>query len=289
MVNWKPSKAELKAFRPIFRTERKRMESLDEDSKLRHFWDRWMSGRADNDIHDMNLQMFKDGGPWDQAAGKDHMMQLEEAAKLNEMIRKKFSEKAGEEVPKYKEGQFKKVFEAYDSLSEGNGFSKHDAIMGQFITNWLRDQMVSDVERDMYNPLGWMIYDAMDDLPEDNKLRARFFNEIRNPNGEEHKKGMKEYMKAFDHFDKNHDGRLNQHEWHEFDKVATKWVEENIDKGPEWSHGDKRFFWTMADAVSDGRWNHGHSPRDNGNITKADVRRMDRIMKKVYQDVDEEA
>lgn len=54
---------------------------------------------------------------------------------------------------------------------------------------------------------------------------------------------------------------------------------------PEWSHGDKKLFWTMADAMSDFRWAKGMKNEHHGSVTMRDIKRMNRIMHDDYQEV----
>jgi len=57
------------------------------------------------------------------------------------------------------------------------------------------------------------------------------------------------------------------------------------DKGVEWSRGEKRFFWIMSDAISNGKWNAKHRKDGHGNVTWRDAMRINKILRKVYKDV----
>jgi hypothetical protein len=95
-------------------------------------------------------------------------------------------------------------------------------------------------------------------------------------------------LEAFDKFDKNHDGKLNYREYKPFGEAVEAFGKKLLGPGGvEWSPGIKNFFWTMMDSVSDGSWNHGHRREGRGNVTKRDLRRLDRILKEVYKDVEE--
>jgi hypothetical protein len=79
LVNWKPTKEQRKAFRPIFKSEVERYEAMKEDSKMRQFYERWMNHKAEKEMKKMNKELYKEGGVFDQFAGKDHMMNIDEA------------------------------------------------------------------------------------------------------------------------------------------------------------------------------------------------------------------
>jgi len=79
----------------------------------------------------MNREIFKKDGAWDHFSGKDHVLQFTEAQKMNDVIRKEISKHLGEEVPHYPAGGFKKIYDAYNNLSKGEGFTKKDSRTGQ--------------------------------------------------------------------------------------------------------------------------------------------------------------
>jgi hypothetical protein len=61
------------------------------------------------------------------------------------------------------------------------------------------------------------------------------------------------------------------------------------DKGVEWSEGEKRFMWIMADAISNGKWNDAkHRKNGHGNVTWKDARRLNKILRKIYKDIQED-
>lgn len=128
LVNWKPSKEQRKAFRPVFKTEIERWEAMDEDSKGYKFFKRWLNHRAEREIKKMNKEMLKKGGAFDQFAGEDGQMSLDEAKKMNAVIRKEAGKMLGEEIPGYTDEQFKQMYDAYNMLSEGEGFNKEDTM-----------------------------------------------------------------------------------------------------------------------------------------------------------------
>ena len=99
---------------------------------------------------------------------------------------------------------------------------------------------------------------------------------------------MDAYFNIFDRFDKDNNGKLNYHEWMRMRNESEREANKLFGKGPEWSHGDMKFFWTMSDAVSNGKWNH-HRRTGRGNFTKRDARRLFRILRKIYKDVSEDS
>ena len=56
-------------------------------------------------------------------------------------------------------------------MSKGEGFTKEDARHGQRIINWIRDHRITQDEIDMFYPMGKMIYEAYDELDDENKLK----------------------------------------------------------------------------------------------------------------------
>ena len=139
----------------------------------------------------------------------------------------------------------------------------------------------------MYRPLGEMVYERYNDLKDGNKHKQAFFDSFKKPINMKHMKG---FMQAFDKYDKNHNGRLNFREWMTLNKEVEKFVNKGLGSaGPHWNFGERRLFWTLTDAVSNGRWNRGHIRRGRGNITKRDMMRLTRIMRRVYKRVDKDA
>lgn len=175
MMNWKPSMETRKEFKNILKGEDERYNSLPEDSKLLAWWNEWKAGRADKDVHKMNKHFMSKGGPFDQFSGEDGAMSFDEARKMNEVITKKVGEAIGETVPAYSDDFFKQIYNAYDHLSpDVKGFTKKDTMKAQHITNWVRDHRITEREMDKFYPLGEMIYDGYEELPEDNKHHQVF-------------------------------------------------------------------------------------------------------------------
>jgi hypothetical protein len=46
---------------------------------------------------------------------------------MNDVIRKETSKHMGEEVPPYPKGGFKKIYDTYNAMSKGEGFTRQDA------------------------------------------------------------------------------------------------------------------------------------------------------------------
>jgi len=285
-MNWKPTKEMLAAFKPIFAQEMARVEAMKDGGKYKKMWNRWMHGKAKAEMFKMNQEMYKEGGVWDHFAGKDGIMQFEEAKAMNHTIRFMMSKKMGETIPPYPKGHFKKIYDAYNALTKGvEGFSKKDAMTGGAIMEHLKDRVIKEDEIEKFYPMGEWIYDEMDDLKDDNLHKKMFMESIHKPIN---KDWMEMYFKGFDGHDKNHDGKLNYHEYMQYYHDIEKWVKKSFPgKAPEWSQGEMEFFWTMADSVSNGSWNHGDRRSGRGNVTKRDMRRLNRILREVYKDVEE--
>jgi hypothetical protein len=211
---------------------------------------------------------------------------MEEAKAMNDAIRLNMSKMMGETIPPYKKGHFKKIYAAYNALTKGvDGFSKKDAMTAQAIMNHLKDRVIKEGEIEKFYPMGEYIYDEVDDLKDDNIRKKMFMESIHKPIN---KKWMEIYFKGFDGHDKNHDGKLNYHEYMQYADDLEEWGKKSFPgKTPEWSQGEKNFFWTMADSVSDGSWNHGDRRSGRGNVTKRDIRRLNRILREVYKDIQE--
>jgi hypothetical protein len=82
------SEETLKEFRPIFRAEAKKYENMPRGAPMKKFWNKYMKNGARKDIKQMNNMMFAKGGMWDQFAGKDGSMQLEEGKKMTAAVHK---------------------------------------------------------------------------------------------------------------------------------------------------------------------------------------------------------
>jgi len=130
----------MKAFRPIFRHEARKYENMPRGAPMKKFWNKYMKNGAKHMIKKMNKGMLGKNGMFDQFAGKDGSLQYEEARKMTAAIHKAMAEKMGGENPDYDDTMFKQIYEAYDNLSEGDGFTKKDSRKGQRIMETIRKQ-----------------------------------------------------------------------------------------------------------------------------------------------------
>jgi len=193
IVNWHPTKEQREAFRPIWKNELKRIDDLDEDSKAYKFAMRWLNHRAEDDMHKMQKEMFKKGGAFDKFSGDDNRMNMEEARKMDAAFRKGAAKFSGEEIPGYSDEEFNNIYKAYDSLSEGEGFTKMDAMVAAGIMNKFRDHRITEKEEDMYYPVAEeYYYDYIDELPEDSKARAMWMEFVEHGMNEEQNKWTRE-------------------------------------------------------------------------------------------------
>jgi len=135
---FKATDEEIKKFMPLFRQEMRRYENLPRHNKLKRWFNRYMRNGTPHQVKEMNKKMFEKGGAFDTFAGKDGQMNLEEATKMNEAMRKGFSEHFQTEVPATPKDAFKRMYDVYDGMSEGDGFSKKDARRGGKIMNQVR-------------------------------------------------------------------------------------------------------------------------------------------------------
>ena len=87
----------------------------------------------------MQEKMYADGGPFDDFAGKDGRMNLEEAKAMNAAFNKELGGHIGEEIKPFTDEEWKTMYAAYNSLSDGEGFTKWDAQTAQGIMNKMRD------------------------------------------------------------------------------------------------------------------------------------------------------
>lgn len=60
-------------------------------------------------------------------AGDDGVMTLDEATKMKDMIRKEFAAKAHGEFPEMSDEYFKRSYDVYNALGDGEGFTKAEA------------------------------------------------------------------------------------------------------------------------------------------------------------------
>lgn len=130
----------MKAFRPLFRMEARKYENMPRGAPMKKFWNKYMKNGARGDVKKMNEFMMGKGGIFDQFAGDDGALNFDEARKMSKSIHKQFAEKMGGDNPEYTDEQFKQIYEAYDNLSEGEGFTKKDSRKGQRIMNAIRKQ-----------------------------------------------------------------------------------------------------------------------------------------------------
>ena len=166
-----------------------RYAGLPWDSKVFQFWRKYMQGKMKHAIRKMNKKMFEKGGAWDKFSGKDGVLQFEEAKKMNQAIKAATSKKLGEDVPDYQEGQFKKIYDAYNKLSpDVDGFTKEDAKTAQKIMNKIRHKihkwMPSKEMFKEFKPLFTAEEARYEDLDDDSKIK-KFWQRYRN--GRAHK------------------------------------------------------------------------------------------------------
>lgn len=274
--DWQPTPEERKAFKPVWKEEMRRYHELDEDSKQYHFVHRWLNHHAERKVGKMQHEMLKEGGGFDQFSGDDHRMNLEESKKWNDAIRKAGKEFIGEEIAPYAEDKFKQMYDAYNSLSDGDGYTKEDVMKSFGIMSRMRDHRITDEEIDTYYPMAEVnYYDYIDDLEEDSKAYKDFMNWVENGYTKEQHKMLNE---AWDKFDTDNNGRLSHMEWMKGDKEMQKFAKKVYgDDVPDFSRGQKEFFWIMANSVKNGGWNEwgSHAP----GVGKKDHRRLMRILR----------
>lgn len=158
----------------------------------------------------MRKEIYKEGGLFDQAVGDDGRMSLQEAKDWDSKMRK-MAEMQGEKLPTYSEKEFMQVFNAYDSLSEGDGFTKTDSWIAQGIMDKLRDHRISDREIDKYWALAELYwYDHIEELDDDSKVKKAFNAWLQNGYTDEQNKMIDD---VFKNFDKDNSGRLDRHEY----------------------------------------------------------------------------
>jgi hypothetical protein len=125
----------------------------------------------------MNKKVYAPGGFFDQYAGDDKSMNLDEFAKMNTDFAAGISAKIGETYPAYPADQLKKIYDVYNALSQGEGVTKMDAIHGQGIYEKIRDRRISDAEIDQYYPVGELMMDVFGDTLESNPQAMEAFND----------------------------------------------------------------------------------------------------------------
>lgn len=137
-------------------------------------------------MHKMNKAIFEQGGAFDTFAGDDNRMNLEEAKTMNAAIRKRAAETTGEEIAAYSDDEFAAMYKAYNSLSEGEGFSKQDMMTVQAMMDKFRDRRITDTEIDKFYPMGETVfYEWIDDLDEDSETYKHWLHWVENGNSEE--------------------------------------------------------------------------------------------------------
>lgn len=167
LVDWKPNKEQKEAMKPVWEQEMKRYDNLDEDSKLYKFATRWLNHRAEKEYNAISKAMLEEGGLYDTFAGDDKMMSLDEARKMNDSFRKR-ALGDGTEIKGYTDEEFKLMYDAYDALSEGDGFSKVDTMIGNGVMEKFRDHRITETEIDKFWPLAEMEYwEWISDMDED--------------------------------------------------------------------------------------------------------------------------
>jgi len=89
--------------------------------------------------------MYADGGAFDQFAGKDGSMSLDEAKKMNDNFRAMVGKSLGTKIPGYTDEEFKAMYDAYDNLTpKKEGITKESGRRSQRIFDWLRDHRITD-------------------------------------------------------------------------------------------------------------------------------------------------
>jgi hypothetical protein len=220
IVNWHPTEAQRKALRPVWKKELERIDNYDEDSKQYKFAMRWLNHRADDEMRKMNKEILKEGGAFDKFSGDDHRMSLEEAHKMDKVFREGAAKFTGEAIPGYSEEDFNSMFKAYDSLSEGEGVSKEDMMIGIGAMNKFRDNRITEKEEDMYYPLAEeYFYDYIDELKDDSKARKMWMDFVENGPTKEQRQWISAQWKEHD---KNSDGSLEKGEWRNMMKAGHK-------------------------------------------------------------------
>jgi hypothetical protein len=65
VTHWKPTKEQMKTFRPIWEHELEKWDELPEDSKAAEFIEKWLNYRAEREMKQVEKAMYKDGGMFD--------------------------------------------------------------------------------------------------------------------------------------------------------------------------------------------------------------------------------
>lgn len=129
----------------------------------------------------MDKEMWKDGGVFDQFAGDDARMSIDEARKMNDVIRKGAADFVGEEIPGYSDDEFAAMYKAWNSLSEGDGFTKTDMMTAQGIMDRFRDARISPSEIDKFYPMTEVVYyEWLDEIDQDGETYKHWLNSVEN-------------------------------------------------------------------------------------------------------------
>lgn len=169
-MEWKPTAEMLQDFIPLFENEMDRywtlMEETDGDSLILEMWEGWLNGdeEAERMQHEMDKMIYAPGGPWDQAAGDDGVMVYDEFRAYIEAMHAQMEEMLGESFPRYSDEEIDAIYEAYDNLSEGDGYTKLDSMTGKAIFNKIRDHRITDDEMWRYYTMGEMWFDKITDV-----------------------------------------------------------------------------------------------------------------------------
>jgi hypothetical protein len=266
----------MKAFRPLFRMEARKYENMPRGAPMKKFWNKYMKNGARGDVKKMNEFMMSKGGIFDQFAGDDGALNFDEARKMSKSIHKQFAEKMGGDNPEYSDAQFKQIYEAYDNLSEGDGFTKKDSRKGQRIMNAIRKQYKhwkpSRKNRRAFSEmLDNEIERVEEHFDEDSKM-YKFMQKWLNGNGNEEMKAMDDAMYAdggaFDKF-AGDDGSMSLDEARKMNAAFR--AEAGKKLGVEIPGYSEEDFKAMYDAYDN------LDPKKEG-ITKGGAKRSQRIM-----------
>jgi len=129
MVEWKPSKEQRKAFKPLMKAELERNEKYDEDSKMGQFFTMWLNNTPEMQAmqRKINKAVYKDGGAFDKFAGDDHLLSFDELVTMHDKMTAQGEKMTGEKAQPMSKDFLKKAYEAYDNLDPNNkGISKWD-------------------------------------------------------------------------------------------------------------------------------------------------------------------
>lgn len=161
-----------KRFGALFFEEAGRWYDLPR-SKLRRGWMKYMRGDAQKEMKMMQNELYKQGGAWDQFAGDDKHMSLDEARKMDSTIRGHMQSMYKNKMPERPKGYFKRAYDAVDALDKEEGLTKKssrkaDAIVDA-VRNWAVTWKPTDEQFKAFKPV-WKIHERRyEELPEDSK------------------------------------------------------------------------------------------------------------------------